>query len=133
MLTHGNLAEQRPGAASRYWGWRSPADGGDVLIHALPIFHVHGLFVASHGALINGSKMIWFNRFDPQGRHLTAAAEHACSWACPRSTPACWPSRVDRDACANMRLFISGSAPLLPETLTPGANAAATPSLNGTA
>ena len=36
--------------------------GGDVLIHALPIFHVHGLFVASHGALLNGSKMIWFGR-----------------------------------------------------------------------
>ena len=43
-----------------YWGWRS----GDVLIHALPIFHVHGLFVASHGALLNGSKMIWFSKFD---------------------------------------------------------------------
>ena len=35
-----------------------------MLIHALPIFHVHGLFVASHGALLNGSKMIWFGRFD---------------------------------------------------------------------
>ena len=40
-----------------YWGWQP---NGDVLIHALPIFHVHGLFVASHGALLNGSKMIWF-------------------------------------------------------------------------
>jgi malonyl-CoA/methylmalonyl-CoA synthetase len=37
-----------------------------VLIHALPIFHVHGLFVASHGALLNGSRMIWFSRFDPR-------------------------------------------------------------------
>ena len=37
-----------------------------MLIHALPIFHVHGLFVAIHGALLNGSKMIWFARFDPQ-------------------------------------------------------------------
>ena len=37
-----------------------------MLIHALPIFHVHGLFVASHGALLNGSKMIWFSKFDPK-------------------------------------------------------------------
>jgi malonyl-CoA/methylmalonyl-CoA synthetase len=43
-----------------------------VLIHALPIFHVHGLFVASHGALLNGSKMIWFNKFEP--RAVIAAA-----------------------------------------------------------
>jgi malonyl-CoA/methylmalonyl-CoA synthetase len=47
-----------------YWGWTA----GDVLIHALPIFHVHGLFVASHGALLNGSKMIWFGKFDPRPR-----------------------------------------------------------------
>ena len=55
MLTHGNLLSQRAGAA------RTTGAGsrGDVLIHALPIFHVHGLFVASHGALLNGSKMIW--------------------------------------------------------------------------
>ena len=37
-----------------------------MLIHALPIFHVHGLFVALHGALLNGSKMIWFAKFDPK-------------------------------------------------------------------
>ena len=45
-----------------YWGWRPD----DVLIHALPIFHVHGLFVALHGALINGSKMFWMSKFDPK-------------------------------------------------------------------
>ena len=45
-----------------YWGWRE----GDVLIHALPIFHVHGLFVAIHGALLNGSKMIWFGQVRSQ-------------------------------------------------------------------
>ena len=53
-----------------YWDWRQPgktkAQGGDVLIHALPIFHVHGLFVAIHGALLNGSKMIWCAKFDPR-------------------------------------------------------------------
>ncbi|MFM8637784.1 MAG: AMP-binding protein, partial [Betaproteobacteria bacterium] len=61
MLTHGNLLSNAQ-VLQRYWGWKP----GDVLVHALPIFHVHGLFVASHGALINGSKMIWFSRFDPK-------------------------------------------------------------------
>jgi acyl-CoA synthetase (AMP-forming)/AMP-acid ligase II len=62
-----------------------------VLIHALPIFHVHGLFVAIHGALLNGSKMIWMNRFDPK-RVVRGCPTPPCSWACPRSTCACWPS-----------------------------------------
>ena len=62
MLTHGNLLSQRRGAE----GLLGLAAAGDVLIHALPIFHVHGLFVAIHGALLNGSKMIWLNNFDPK-------------------------------------------------------------------
>ncbi|GAD21120.1 AMP-binding protein, partial [Acidovorax sp. MR-S7] len=49
MLTHGNLLSNAQ-VLKDYWGWKD----GDVLIHALPIFHVHGLFVAIHGALING-------------------------------------------------------------------------------
>jgi malonyl-CoA/methylmalonyl-CoA synthetase len=61
MLTHGNLLSNAQ-VLKAYWGWQP----GDVLIHALPIFHVHGLFVASHGALLNGSKMIWFSKFDPK-------------------------------------------------------------------
>ena len=65
MLSHGNLLSNAR-VLKDAWGWRSAQDGGDVLIHALPIFHVHGLFVASHGALLNGSKMIWLGRFDPR-------------------------------------------------------------------
>ena len=69
MLTHGNLLSNAQ-TLKHYWDWQAPdpatGRGGDVLIHALPIFHVHGLFVASHGALLNGSKMIWFGKFDPQ-------------------------------------------------------------------
>src|SRR6185436_13878342 len=61
MLTHGNLLSNAR-VLKDYWGWKA----GDVLIHALPIFHVHGLFVAIHGALINGSKMIWLAKFDPK-------------------------------------------------------------------
>jgi malonyl-CoA/methylmalonyl-CoA synthetase len=57
-------------------GLATPAQGGDVLIHALPIFHVHGLFVACHGALLNGSRMIWFAKFDPKAVIARAARGH---------------------------------------------------------
>ena len=99
-----------------YWGWRTPAEGGDVLIHALPIFHVHGLFVASHGALLAGAKMLWLDRFDAR----------AVVGLLPRATvfmgvPTLYVRMLaepglDRVACRNMRLFISGSAPMLVET-----------------
>ena len=115
MLTHGNLLSNAL-VLQTYWQWRSPAQGGDVLIHALPIFHVHGLFVAIHGALINGSKMIWLSKFDPK----------LALQAMPRATvfmgvPTLYvrllaEPGLDRQAVASMRLFISGSAPLLIET-----------------
>ena len=111
MLTHGNLASNAA-ALHRVWRWRR----GDVLLHALPIFHVHGLFVAAHGALVSGSKMIWFGRFDPA----------AAIAALPRATvfmgvPTMYVRLLDdesltRQACAGMRLFVSGSAPLLADT-----------------
>ena len=115
MLTHGNLLSNAL-VLKAAWGWRSAAEGGDVLIHALPIFHVHGLFVASHGALINGSKMIWFNRFDP--RAATARMSEATVFM---GVPTLYvrllgePS-FNQAACSHMRLFVSGSAPLLTET-----------------
>jgi malonyl-CoA/methylmalonyl-CoA synthetase len=115
MLTHGNLLSNAR-TLKDYWGWRTPAQGGDVLIHALPIFHVHGLFVASHGALINGSKMIWFNRFDPKGtiarlQDATVFMGVPTLYVRMLAEPA-----LTHEACAPMRLFISGSAPMLKET-----------------
>ena len=111
MLSHGNLLANAQ-TLKTYWDWRP----GDVLIHALPIFHVHGLFVASHGALLNGSAMLWLNRFDPR-----AVIERL-----PRATvfmgvPTLYvrllaEASLTREACRQMRLFISGSAPLLIET-----------------
>lgn len=111
MLSHGNLLSNAQ-TLKAYWGWMP----GDVLIHALPIFHVHGLFVASHGALLNGSTMLWLNRFDPR-----AVIERL-----PRATvfmgvPTLYvrllaEATLTREACRQMRLFISGSAPLLIET-----------------
>lgn len=115
MLTHGNMLSNAL-VLKDYWGWRSAAQGGDVLIHALPIFHVHGLFVAVHGALINGSKMIWLAKFDPKRvvDNLPRATVfmgvptlYVRMLAEPGLTPA---------VCSHMRLFISGSAPLLMDT-----------------
>ena len=115
MLTHGNLLSNAR-VLQVAWGWRSPQAGGDVLIHALPIFHVHGLFVACHSALINGSKMIWFARFDARGV-LARLPEATVFMGVPTlyvrllAEPG-----LTREACASMRLFVSGSAPLLVET-----------------
>jgi malonyl-CoA/methylmalonyl-CoA synthetase len=111
MLSHGNMLSNAVTLKS-YWGWKS----SDVLIHALPIFHVHGLFVAIHGALINGSTMLWLNRFDP--RQVVALMHRATVFM---GVPTLYvrmlaePS-LTREATSNMRLFIAGSAPLLKET-----------------
>ncbi|QNP48306.1 malonate--CoA ligase [Diaphorobacter aerolatus] len=111
MLSHGNLASNAV-MLKDYWGWRK----GDVLIHALPIFHVHGLFVAIHGAMINGSKMIWMSRFDPKA--VIAAMPRASVFM---GVPTLYvrmlaEPTLTRDQTRNMRLFIAGSAPLLIET-----------------
>ena len=113
MLSHGNLASNAK-VLKKYWAWKKD----DVLLHALPIFHVHGLFVASHGALLNGSKMIWLPRLD--------IAELIKQM--PRSTvlmgvPTFYvrllaDENFTKEVCRNMRLFVAGSAPLLSETFT---------------
>jgi malonyl-CoA/methylmalonyl-CoA synthetase len=111
MLSHGNLLSNAE-VLKTQWGWRE----GDVLIHALPIFHVHGLFVASHGALLNGSKMIWFGKFDPR-----AVIERLPEATVFMGVPTLYvrllgEPALNREACAHMRVFISGSAPLLIDT-----------------
>ncbi len=115
MLSHGNMLSNAR-VLKDYWGWRTREEGGDVLIHALPIFHVHGLFVAIHGALLNGSKMIWLAKFDPR-LVLKKLPEATVFMGVPTlyvrllAEPG-----LTREACRNMRLFIAGSAPLLIET-----------------
>ncbi|MEW6706571.1 MAG: malonyl-CoA synthase [Pseudomonadota bacterium] len=115
MLSHGNMLSNAR-VLQEFWGWRRPEEGGDVLVHALPIFHVHGLFVASHGALLNGSKMIWFNKFEP--RAVISRFKEATVFM---GVPTLYvrmlgEDSLDREACAHMRLFLSGSAPMLVET-----------------
>ena len=113
MLTHGNLLSNAQ-VLKDYWGWQP----GDVLLHVLPIFHVHGLFVAIHGALLNGSKMIWLNKFDPK-RVIQKLPEATVFMGVPTlyvrllAEPG-----LTQEAARHMRLFISGSAPLLIETFT---------------
>jgi len=111
MLSHANLASNAR-VLKTYWDWRTD----DMLIHALPIFHVHGLFVAIHGALINGSPMIWCAKFDPKTvlRFFSRATVfmgvptlYVRLLAEPGLTP---------EATSHMRLFVSGSAPMLVET-----------------
>ena len=111
MLSHGNMLSNAQ-VLKDYWGWKP----GDVLIHALPIFHVHGLFVALHGALINGSKMIWCAKFDP--KFVVKKMPEATVFM---GVPTLYvrllnEAGLDKNAVRNMRLFVAGSAPLLIET-----------------
>ncbi|WP_151447718.1 malonate--CoA ligase [Lacisediminimonas profundi] len=113
MLTHRNLASNAE-VLHRFWHWQQD----DVLLHALPLFHVHGLFVASHGALYSGSKMIFLPRFDS-----AQVMEYLGRSTVFMGVPTYYvrllaDPRFGREACRNMRLFISGSAPLLTETFT---------------
>jgi malonyl-CoA/methylmalonyl-CoA synthetase len=111
MLSHGNMLSNAQ-VLKDYWGWKP----GDVLIHALPIFHVHGLFVALHGALLNGSKMIWCAKFDP--KFVVQKMPEATVFM---GVPTLYvrllnEQGLDKNAVRNMRLFVAGSAPLLIET-----------------
>ena len=111
MLTHANLYSNAQ-VLHEAWGFRE----GDVLLHMLPIFHTHGLFVACHTSLLNGTPMIFCPRFD---------AAEACRLL-PRATVfmgvPTYYVRLLREAgfgerqCAGVRLFVSGSAPLLEQT-----------------
>lgn len=111
MLTHGNLLSNAQ-VLKKAWGWQE----GDVLVHALPIFHVHGLFVALHGALLSGSKMLWFARFDPRAVAAKLPQATVFMGVPTLYTRLLAEPGLTREACRNMRLFVSGSAPLLLET-----------------
>ena len=111
MLTHRNLVSNAQ-VLREYWGWRAD----DVLLHMLPIFHVHGLFVASHGALLAGARMIWLPKLD-----IEQALRYLPQSTMMMGVPTYYvrllaDSRFTRELCGKMRLFISGSAPLLTET-----------------
>jgi len=111
MVTHGNLMSN---ARALTQAWRFTKD--DVLLHALPIFHVHGLFVANHCALTTGASLLWHNRFDPQ-----AVVDDLGRASVFMGVPTYYvrllgEPGLSRESCKGMRLFVSGSAPLLAET-----------------
>jgi malonyl-CoA/methylmalonyl-CoA synthetase len=111
MLSHRNLASNALTLVDA-WGFTR----GDVLLHALPLYHVHGLFVACHCALLSGSRMLWLPKFD--AAEVMGQLPHA---SVMMGVPTFYTrllaeAAFTEDACRSVRLFISGSAPLLPET-----------------
>jgi malonyl-CoA/methylmalonyl-CoA synthetase len=111
MLSHGALAAN---ARALHAAWGFTAD--DVLLHALPIFHVHGLFVAMHCAFLSGAPMVWLPKFD-DAQVLAGLARSTVMMGVPTfytrllANPA-----FTRGSAASIRVFISGSAPLLEST-----------------
>ena len=87
-----------------------------MLLHALPVFHVHGLFVATHCALLAGARMLWLPKFD--AREVVALLPRATvMMGVPTFyTRLLGESELTRERCRSIRLFVSGSAPLLAET-----------------
>jgi len=111
MLSHANLASNSE-VLRDYW--RFTAD--DVLIHALPIFHTHGLFVATNVALLAGAQVVLLPGFDPDAI-LKAMPKATALMGVPTFyTRLLADPRLTRERAANMRLFVSGSAPLLVDT-----------------
>lgn len=111
MLSHGNLSSNAL-VLKDYWRWQR----GDVLIHALPIYHVHGLFVALHGALLNGSTILFHRGFDVDNVLADFRKATVLMGVPTFYVRLAAHDRLTREACAGMRLFISGSAPLLEAT-----------------
>ncbi len=111
MLTHRNLASN---SLTLVEAWRFTA--GDVLLHALPIFHTHGLFVATHVALIAGATMLFLPRFDIDQVMALLPRATAMMGVPTFYTRLLERADFNRDLVSHMRVFISGSAPLLAET-----------------
>ncbi len=111
MISHRNLASNAR-VLHAYWGFGPQ----DVLIHMLPLFHVHGLFVASHCVLMNGTAMRFHAKFDAK-RAIAEFAGSTVFMGVPTFyTRLLAEPGLTKAACAGMRLFVSGSAPLLAET-----------------
>ena len=107
MITHGNLISNAL-ALHEIWGF----EPGDVLLHALPIFHVHGLFVALHTAFLNASKIVFLSAFDAGAvRRLLPEATVLMGVPTFYSRLLAEPEFGATD-CESVRLFVSGSAPL---------------------
>lgn len=113
MLSHRNLLDNAE-SLIKAWGFTD----ADRLLHALPIFHVHGLFVAIHCVLLSGADMRWLSTFKAD-----TAVKYLPECTVMMGVPTYYTRLLDEPGCnrntvAKMRLFISGSAPLLTETFS---------------
>ncbi len=111
MLTHANLSTNTHALIET---WRFTAD--DALLHALPVFHTHGLFVASNVALMSGASMLFLPKFDADEVFRLLPRATVMMGVPTFYVRLLADQRLTREAAQGVRLFISGSAPLLPET-----------------
>lgn len=111
MLSHGNLVSN---AETLKELWRFTAD--DVLLHALPIFHIHGLFVACNITLISGASMILLPKFDLDAIFRALPSATVMMGVPTFYTRLLADPRLEPEITRNIRLFVSGSAPLLADT-----------------
>lgn len=110
MLSQRNLLSNAE-VLTRAWRFTDQ----DVLLHALPIFHTHGLFVAANMSIVAGATMIWLTKFDAD-EAIGLMADATVLMGVPTFyTRLLKSARLNRDSTAGMRLFVSGSAPLLAE------------------
>jgi malonyl-CoA/methylmalonyl-CoA synthetase len=113
MITHGNLAANGEALVDA-WG----LNGSDVLLHALPMFHIHGLFIATHCVLLAGARMLFHARFDAR-RVLRDLSRATVLMGVPTFyTRLLAEQDFTATSAASVRLFVSGSAPLLLDTFT---------------
>ncbi|MGH1477930.1 MAG: malonate--CoA ligase [Geminicoccales bacterium] len=111
MITHGNLLAN---AETLIDSWAISST--DVLLHALPIFHVHGLFVALNTCLMTGAEILFHSKFETDAV-LDALPDATVMMGVPTFyTRLLASERLTPDLCQKIRLFIAGSAPLLDET-----------------
>jgi malonyl-CoA/methylmalonyl-CoA synthetase len=111
MLTHDNLASNSLSLVD-YWRFTDK----DVLIHALPIYHTHGLFVASNVTLFARASMIFLPKFDPDLVIKLMARATVLMGVPTFYTRLLHSPALSRESTSHMRLFVSGSAPLLADT-----------------
>ena len=111
MLTHGNIGSNAS-ALKEAWNFTQE----DCLLHALPIYHVHGLFVALGCVLISGSRVLWMDTFNVEKVQEMLPKCSVMMGVPTYYTRLLSSSNFNRDTTANIRVFISGSAPLLEDT-----------------
>ena len=111
MLSHGNLASN---ALTLVETWRFTA--ADTLLHALPVYHTHGLFTATNTLLLSGGTMVFRPKFDPDEALRLLPSVTTMMGVPTFYTRLLQHPGLTREATAQMRLFVSGSAPLLAET-----------------